>query len=158
MIESISQAKSKAALKVRNVMSDGLSQIQQKLISEDTLQSYTKENGNGLITIQDFEQQLKSRPIEQINALALKNYFAYLQVKSPITKQLLEQKLGSAERLLQLSVLWGTKLEHDVHARKGSGIIGKLAATGKVLVSGTSEEKIEKNIFKQVIVDNLKKS
>lgn len=139
-------------------MTDGYSQLQQKLISEDTLQSYTKEDGNSFITIRDFEQQLKNRPIEQINGLALKNYFTYLQVKSPITKNMLEQKLGSPEKLLQLSVLWGTNLQDKAHAGISGGISGKLSSAGKMWFSGTSEKKIEKNIFKQVIVDNLKKS
>jgi len=55
--------------------------------------------------------------LDQINGLGLKNYFGYLQKKTPITRELLEQKLGSAEKLLELSVLWGTRMEQEFHVR-----------------------------------------
>lgn len=159
LLENLSLGISNKMKSIENLGTEGVITLQQKLISEDTLHAYNEEKWNHLIDIKEFEGQIKTRPIEEINALALKNYFAYLQKKSPLTTELLEQKFNWPERLLQLSVLWGTKLEQETRARKGgNGMSEKVLATAKTWITGTSEKKIENDIFKKVIIENIKRS
>lgn len=135
--------------------------MEQKLISEDTVQAFNNEDGNYLIHIKDFEQQLKTQSLENINGLAMRNYFNYLQSRGKLNEVMLEEKCGSKERLLQLAVIWGAVLEGASKAResfsgdnKGGGII-KLRASTLSKITGGAESDAEK-ILKKVILTNIK--
>ena len=80
--------------KALNFGTDIATSLGQKIRSEDTIQAFNNTDGNYLISIEEFEQRLKSEPIEEINSLAMKNYFIYLKSKGLLNRTALEQKCG----------------------------------------------------------------
>ena len=77
-----------------NISTDIATSIQQKIISENTLQTFNSADGHGLVSIEVFEKQLRSEsfPMEEINGLAMKNYLIHLKSKGLLNKTVLEQR------------------------------------------------------------------
>lgn len=157
--ENLSLDISNGLNKVGNIAMEGVVMVQQKIISDDTVQAYNKEKWNHLISIKNFEEQLKTQPLENINSLAMKNYLTYLKSKELLNKSVLEQKLGSPERLLELSVIWGTKMEKDEHIRnalwKSNGLGAKMTSYIHSGITGGVESTTE-HIFKDVITNKIR--
>lgn len=80
--------------KAANIGTDVMVSIQEKIISDENLRAFNDSKGNYLISIEDFEKQLSSGPMEEINSLAMKNYLIHLKSKGLLTKSALEQKCG----------------------------------------------------------------
>lgn len=159
LLENLSVNVSGVRKKMQNEVSGKMLELQQQFIPQDTVMAYDEDDGNYLINIKDFEKQLRTRPIEDLNGLALKNYFAYLKKNSLLTRGVLLQKLGSQEKLLELSILWEKVLKKQFHARYGlDGAGEKIKSTLKTWLTGTTEKEIEDTIFKGVIVENIKTS
>lgn len=159
--ENLSLDISNGLNKVGNIAMEGVVMVQQKIISDDTIQAYNKEKWNHLISIKNFEEQLKTQPLENINSLAMKNYLIHLKSKELLNKSVLEQKLGSPERLLELSVIWGTKMEKDEHIRnalwKSNGLGAKMTSYIRSGITGGVESATE-HIFKDVITNKVRQS
>lgn len=162
-LESLQSGLEYTKSKVVNISTDIATSIQQKIISENTLQTFNSVDGHGLVSIEVFEKQLRSKsfPMEEINGLAMKNYLIHLKSKGLLNKLVLEQRCWWASRLLELSVLWGAKMERSEHVRdafhKNSGFMAKTSAWIRSGTVGGIESATE-HIFKSVIFDKAEQA
>ncbi|EKD44667.1 MAG: hypothetical protein ACD_71C00053G0002 [uncultured bacterium (gcode 4)] len=162
-LESLQSGLEYTKSKVVNISTDIATSIQQKIISENTLQTFNSADGHGLVSIEVFEKQLRSEsfPMEEINGLAMKNYLIHLKSKGLLNKTVLEQRCWWAKRLLELSVLWGAKMERSEHIRdafhKNSGFMAKTSAWIRSGTVGGIESATE-HIFKSVIFDKAEQA
>lgn len=162
-LESLQSGLEYTKSKVVNIGTDIATSIQQKIISENTLQTFNSIDGHGLVSIEVFEKQLRSKsfPMEEINGLAMKNYLIHLKSKGLLNKLVLEQRCWWASRLLELSVLWGAKMERSEHVRdafhKNSGFMAKTSAWIRSGTVGGIESATE-HIFKSVIFDKAEQA
>ena len=157
LLDNLSLGISNGIKRTRNLATDGIVTLQQKLISEDTIQSYNSKEWNRLVSIKEFEEQLRIQPMEEINGLAMKNYLIYLKSKGLLNRSVLETKCGWPNRLLGLSILWGTKMENDEHLRNAfgkSGFGAKMSAFVRSGATGGVEFATER-IFKDVIINKV---
>lgn len=126
----------------------------------EDLQAYDDERGAYLVNIKEFEKQLSKTSIEDLNPLALKNYLIYLNNNKGLNRAILEQKFWWSERLRDFSILWGKRMQDEVHARNsfqnGKELLVKAATT--LIWSGlfnSIEADVEK-VLKDVLIENIK--
>ena len=136
--------------KAKNILTEAEITIKEQFVEKDHVRWFNRERWNYIVSVEDFEKELRSKKIEDINWLALKNYLNHLRKKWTLNENILLQKLWNKEKLLDLSIIWWLKFEKEVHVRNWLASKDILYRIWSDLRWFKLEWKVE-NIFKETI-------
>lgn len=94
-----------------NIITDTKAHIERLTATEDKIQKFNNGIGNENIWVKDFEKELSTREIVDINSVGFGNYLIYLHENKRLSTSMLWAAFGGypqgKEKLLNLAILWG---------------------------------------------------
>lgn len=97
--------------KAINITTDIISNVDILTSTNDKIQKFNKQSGNESILVKDFEKELSTKNITDINSVGFAHYLIYLQERNSLTSTKLGAILGGypvgKKKLQNLAILWG---------------------------------------------------
>lgn len=113
-----------------------------------------EQGGNYIVNIEEFKSSLSKKSINEVNSLALQNYFLYLHEKGELTQGRFEAtliKIFWSERIIELSAKWKKALWRAWRALEG---LGYKKVVDKVVDTWRKEFfKLQENLGNKINID-----